>query len=269
MRLAAFLLAACALLAPAAAMAQQAQETPPATAPGLNPLSGLDLDGLDATRSLPLFTPSRTPPVAPEPPPVVVAEPAPPPPPPPPPSPPQLDLVGVIATQSAKMALFRDRGTSEIVRLNAGDDYQGWSLSFVDSRTVEFRNGDQVQTLKLFNDFQAPGQGTPGEGPPGFLGAPPTGFLGNGQSGGQQDGKGGSSRRIPPPCRSRPQLVARSTSSIDVRPARNLAMPSSSMVVMPCALAAPRSRLRRRGRGSGCGASSSSRSTSKTPTRPR
>jgi general secretion pathway protein N len=126
-------------------------------------LSSLDLDDLEATRSFPLFTPSRTPPMVAEPEPEVVFAPSP----PAPPSPPSLDLIGVIMTEeSADIALLRDRNTNEILRLHAGDHYDGWSLTFVDARTVELRNGDQAQTLRMFDRFDAVGD-------PGALGPLP------------------------------------------------------------------------------------------------
>lgn len=122
---------------------------------GLNPLSGLDLESLEATRSLPLFTPSRTPPLVPEPEPVEVVAAPEPAAAPPPPSPPPLELIGVIMTDSAKIALLRDKSTGEIVRLSSSDDYDGWSIRFVDSRTVELHSADRTETLKMFDKFEA------------------------------------------------------------------------------------------------------------------
>jgi hypothetical protein len=165
-------LAACMALATLAfAAAQDAGGSGDLTAASTaNPLSGLTLDSLEATRSLPLFTPSRTPPPVPEPEPVAAVVAPPPDPPLPPPSPPPLDLIGIVATGSTQFALLRDQGTGEIHRIDAGDDYDGWSIEFVDSRTVALRNGDQTQTLTMFDEFVAPQPGAfmPGL-PPGFM----------------------------------------------------------------------------------------------------
>lgn len=120
-----------------------------------NPLATLKLDALEATRSAPLFTPSRT---APE----VAVEAAPPPPaepePPPPPEPPQLQLIGVVMSNAQQVALLSDPGGGEVHRLKPGEDYEGWTLKIIDPRTVELKNGDQTQKLTMFSEFKAPGQ---------------------------------------------------------------------------------------------------------------
>lgn len=123
--------------------------------PNPNPLSNLSLDTLTATRSAPLFTASRT---APE-----VAQEAPPPPPPepepppPPPEPPDLQLIGVVMSQSQQVALLSDAGSGEVHRLKPGEDYEGWTVKIVDPRTVELKNGDQSKTLTMFAEFKNAG----------------------------------------------------------------------------------------------------------------
>jgi hypothetical protein len=155
------------LVALDASTAQDAGGDAPA-ASILNPLASLALDSLEATRSLPLFTPTRAPPFVPEPEVAVVASPSPPPP-PAPPAPPALVLVGLVATGSAQFALLRDVANGEVVRLSAGDEYEGWSIEFVDARTVGLRNGDQTETLTMFGEFEAIGPDGLMHGfPPGF-----------------------------------------------------------------------------------------------------
>ncbi len=135
-------------------LAQEAVEQPP---PALNPnpLSGLDLESLTATRSLPLFTPSRTAPptveeaveaeVAPIEPPVGPEQP-----------PPSVQLVGIVLTESTETALLLDPTSNEVHRLTSGEEYDGWLLKIVDARSVELRSGDRVEGLKMFESFPAP-----------------------------------------------------------------------------------------------------------------
>src|SRR5689334_11965223 len=86
-----------------------------------NPLSGLTLESLEATRSAPLFTPSRTAPAV-EAPPVeeeTVAQPVETTPTEEPP--PQLSLIGIILTDTTQLALLRDPSTNEVHRLASGE----------------------------------------------------------------------------------------------------------------------------------------------------
>lgn len=155
-----------ALLTTSLSLAQEAVEAPaepevtaageaPVGPTNPNPLSSLALESLSATLSAPLFTPSRTAPLVEAP----VEEVAAPPPEPevsseqPPPS---LQLVGIILTEAEKMALLRDPSSNEIHRLNSGDDYEGWSLTVVDARSIEFRSGERVEGLKMFESFPSP-----------------------------------------------------------------------------------------------------------------
>ena len=181
MKLSRFLLAVgCVTASLGVSGASRAQDPVAAAAPtaaGVNPLSSLDLESLDATRSLPLFTPSRSPPPVVEEPEVVIVDP----PPPPPPSPPDLDLVGVVASGSTELALLRDRNTGEVHRLSAGEEYAGWAIIFVDARTVEFRNGEHAQKLTMFDNFGTFGDagafGLPSVGPGDAMTGVPAGFI--------------------------------------------------------------------------------------------
>ena len=112
----------------------------------------LTLDGLAATRELPLFTPSRSPPpvveepVADEP---VVAAPAqsepvveeP---------PPAVQLIGIILTDSKQTAILRNSSTDEVLRLSPGEEVENWALTIVDARSIELRRGDRIEGLKMF-----------------------------------------------------------------------------------------------------------------------
>jgi hypothetical protein len=124
-------------------------------APNPNPLAGLKLEGLSATLTAPLFTPSRTGPLV-EAPVEPVAEEPPPPEVPPEQPPPPLQLVGIVMSDATKTALLKDPGTNEVHRLNSGDEYEGWSVTVVDARSIEFRSGDRVQGLKMFESFPTP-----------------------------------------------------------------------------------------------------------------
>jgi len=126
-------------------------------APNPNPLGGLTLEGLSATRTLPLFTPSRTAPVleaepppepaAPEPE-VVVEE--------PPPSPPALRLIGIMMAAAEQVALLANEASGETVRLRPGESFEGWTMRILDTRSVEFSNGDQLQKLTMFEPGTEP-----------------------------------------------------------------------------------------------------------------
>jgi hypothetical protein len=140
-----------------------------------NPLSGLTLDSLAATRTAPLFTPSRTAPVVDVPvteEPVAAAVEV--------PTagdePPQLELIGIVLTETSQTALLRDPGSGEVYRIASGEQINNWELKIVDARSVEFHRGDRVEDLKMFDVF--PVSATPGE--PAADGMP-SGFDGQAQ----------------------------------------------------------------------------------------
>ena len=112
-----------------------------------NPLWAIPLTRLPGTRDRPVFSPSRRPP------PVVTSEPAPAPPPPPPRSkavqPPQLSLVGTIASDEESFGIFLDQSTKQPLRLKLGDDYQGWKLRTIGGREVIMEMDRQAATLTL------------------------------------------------------------------------------------------------------------------------
>jgi len=120
-------------------------ETPTVAA---NPLWAIPLSALTATRTRPLFTPSRRPPT-----PVVasvpVAAPRPPPPPPAAPQHPNLTLVGTVAGENEGVAVFIDTTTRDTVRLRTGEGHSGWILQSIERRTATLQKGEQTETLAM------------------------------------------------------------------------------------------------------------------------
>lgn len=118
-----------------------------------NPLANLDLETLEATRTQPLFTPSRSAPaeevpdVVEEVPEVVEEEPE------PEAAPPALQLVGVMMSGSEEVAVLLDPDTNTVHRLRPGDGYEGWSMKIVDTRSVEFSHEDRTHALTMFEAF--------------------------------------------------------------------------------------------------------------------
>ncbi len=112
-----------------------------------NPLWGIPLTQLSGTRDRPIFSPSRRPP-----PPAVAAEQAPVRPPPPRTKevePPQLSLVGTIASDDESYGIFLDPSTKAALRLKVGDDYQGWRLRAIQGREVTIEKDQQGVVLTL------------------------------------------------------------------------------------------------------------------------
>ena len=113
------------------------------------PLDALRLEDLSATRERPLFAPTRRPPppprveASPEVAPVetkavaVVAE------------PPPFDLVGVVIGPGAAIALLRNKTTSQVVRLRAGEDSDGWRIGELGVRSVVLDRDGRRESLAL------------------------------------------------------------------------------------------------------------------------
>jgi len=120
-------------------------ETPTVAA---NPLWAIPLSALTATRTRPLFTPSRRAPA-----PVVasvpVAAPRPAPPPPAVPQHPNLTLVGTVAGENEGVAVFIDTATRDTVRLRTGEGHGGWILQSIERRAATLQKGDQTETLAM------------------------------------------------------------------------------------------------------------------------
>jgi hypothetical protein len=127
-------------------------ETPTVAA---NPLWAIPLSALTATRTRPLFTPSRRAPA-----PVVasvpVAAPRPPPSPPPVPQHPNLTLVGTVAGENESVAVFIDTATRDTVRLRTGEGHSGWILQSVERSAATLQMGGQTERLALPRATAAP-----------------------------------------------------------------------------------------------------------------
>jgi general secretion pathway protein N len=115
--------------------------------PGGNPLWGIPISALDATRERPIFSASRRPPL----PPVVAQRVAAPPPPPKPAAPeqPLLTLVGTAIGTPKNVAVVLDRATKTLVRLHVGEASSGWILRSVDSRAMTVEKNSQTVTVTL------------------------------------------------------------------------------------------------------------------------
>jgi general secretion pathway protein N len=153
-------------MTPQAGPQQRAVEQP--LEPTGNPLWGVPLSTLTATRERPLFTPSRRAPAPAVAGPVVAAPPAPPPQPPAEPERPQLVLVGAIASGSEGIAVFLDQATNNIVRLRTGQDHSGWVLRSVKGREATLQKDQRTTTLTL----PVPGEAPAFAAPPGMPGVP-------------------------------------------------------------------------------------------------
>ena len=148
----------------------------PVAAPRANPLWGVPLTNLSATRERPLFAPSRRPPPPPAP---VVAQTvvAAPPPKPPEPEAPPITLVGTVIGESAAFGLFVDKSNPKtVIRLMRGDAHQGWVLRAIERRDAAVEKGHDLVILAL----PPPAKGT---APPATAMAPPKLFPGSGAFG--------------------------------------------------------------------------------------
>jgi general secretion pathway protein N len=113
-----------------------------------NPLWGVPLSALSATRERPLFSPSRRPP-----PPAVVAAPrvpyVAPTPKPEEPDHPLLTVVGTVVNGTEGIGIFLDQATNSVIRLRTGQDHAGWILRSIQGREATFENDRRTATLAL------------------------------------------------------------------------------------------------------------------------
>jgi hypothetical protein len=123
-----------------------APPAPPVQTPSANPLWGIPLAQLSGTRERPIFSASRRPPPV-----TAVAETASVKPPPRKKEiePPQLSLVGTIASIDEGFGIFIDQSTKVAVRLKVGDDHQGWKLRQIRGREVTMEKDDRSAVLTL------------------------------------------------------------------------------------------------------------------------
>ncbi len=121
-----------------------------------NPLWGIPLTSLYATRDRPIFSASRRPPlpaVAP------VAAVRAPPPRPKEPDKPRLSLVGTVVGDSESFGIFVDQSSKLSLRLRLGEEHEGWVLRAVQSREVILEKDPQKAILAM----PQPGKGSAGQ----------------------------------------------------------------------------------------------------------
>jgi hypothetical protein len=131
---------------PVTAVRVVAPPAPPVRTLSANPLWGIPLAQLSGTRERPIFSASRRPPPV-----VAVAETASVKPPPRRKEiePPQLSLVGTIASIDEGFGIFIDQSTKVAVRLKVGEDHQGWKLRQIRGREVTMEKDDRSAVLTL------------------------------------------------------------------------------------------------------------------------
>lgn len=117
----------------------------PARTLSANPLWAIPLSQLSETRDRPIFSPSRRPP------PVAAANAVPVKPPPRKREirPPQLSLVGTIASEDESFGIFLDQSTRAALRLKVGEDYQGWKLQTIRGREVTMEKDEHAAIMTL------------------------------------------------------------------------------------------------------------------------
>lgn len=69
--------------------------------------------------------------------------------PPPPPKPIRLKLVGIAMAGGSSIALLRNLGNNQLLRLAEGESFDGWTLDAVDATQATFSRGPQTTTLPL------------------------------------------------------------------------------------------------------------------------
>jgi hypothetical protein len=107
-----------------------------------NPLWDIPLASLTVTRTRPIFSRTRRPPMIAAPP-TVRPKPA------AQPKGPQLILVGTIAGDHEGIAIFLDETTKGVVRLTTGQTHAGWILQQVKVRKATLKKGHQTVVLAL------------------------------------------------------------------------------------------------------------------------
>ena len=138
-----------------AAAAVRPQPSPPEQAPPVaqtgqapsgNPLWGIQLKQLSATRDRPIFSPSRRPPATDAPATAVVNSPVLV---PKQPERPPLSLIGTIVNGDDGFAIFVDQTTKAALQIRMGADYRGWMLRQIEARSVTLQKGEDVAVLSF------------------------------------------------------------------------------------------------------------------------
>ena len=125
---------------------------------GGNPLWGIPIDSLSATRERPIFSASRRPPAPPAP---IMPIAEPPSSPPPAPEQPPFTLAGTTIGKPQNVALIVDQSTKRVILLHVGEAASGWYLRSVDSRTMKLEKNSQFVTLSLPPPGAVPAEGQP------------------------------------------------------------------------------------------------------------
>lgn len=113
-----------------------------------NPLWGITIESLSATRDRPLFSPLRRPPapMGPMTPLAVTA--------PPEPEKPPLDLIGVVTGSGEGYAVFVNTMTHAVISLRTGEGHDGWVLLSASGREAVLERHDRTVVVS----FPKPGQ---------------------------------------------------------------------------------------------------------------
>lgn len=136
------------LASEAAPLSEARADAPQRLASG-NPLWGLALETLSATRERPIFSQSRRPPMPPPPPePIMdlapqpeIAAPV--------EEPPPLTLVGTVVGATQSVALFLKTAERSIVRLRVGETESGWTLRSVEAKSTTLEKQNRQVSLAL------------------------------------------------------------------------------------------------------------------------
>ncbi|MCO4318902.1 hypothetical protein M8997_017050 [Phyllobacterium sp. 21LDTY02-6] len=121
-----------------------------------------------ALRDRPLFSPSRTPPMAfgaaePEP---IIVQPEPPPPPPPPAAAPDWQLVGIVRSSGLNSATFTSPAEIAAFTLRTGESREGWTLKAVDQFEVKLDGAGGRASLRFSDEPSGEQMIPPAEPPP-------------------------------------------------------------------------------------------------------
>jgi len=110
-----------------------------------NPLWGIPLHSMSATRERPLFSPSRRPPS----PPIAAVAAPPPPPSKPTQATPPLTLLGTVLGDGERVGVFAEQGTKNVIRLRVGEGHGDWTLRSLHARAAILEQGRNQAMLAL------------------------------------------------------------------------------------------------------------------------
>jgi hypothetical protein len=120
---------------------------PPAALPSAVAYRAPEAAAFSGVLERPLFAPSRRPPPD-APPPAVEAAPE--------ASPFELELVGVVISGEERVALVRQPGIQELLRVAVGRMVGGWQVETIEPDRVLFRSGDTLKEVRLRDDTPPP-----------------------------------------------------------------------------------------------------------------